>query len=192
MQEPHNWAEAVLAETPGYEAELFQRYSNRLMAFARSRLPGDLSSRVNEEDVVQSVFRSFFRRNGDGQYDFKESCDVWQLLAAITYNKVINTVRHHRRQCRNSQLDEGIQTGLSAQLADRSPTPDELNVMYDYLHWIMDQLPDVQKEMLRLRLEGYSNLEISQRVSLSQRTVKRALARVRELIVQRNKKEMEG
>ncbi len=66
--ENQTWIDSVLSNTPGYEAELFQRYAQRLMAFARTRLPSDVSSRVDEEDIVQSVFRSFFRRNQGNEF----------------------------------------------------------------------------------------------------------------------------
>ena len=99
---------------------------------------------------------------------------------------MINTVKYHRRDRRNSQLDHvSIDDQLTADLSDHSPTPEELNVMFDYLRWILDQLPAPQKRILQLRLEGYSIEEISERVSLSQRSVKRALARVRELVQMR-------
>ena len=187
LDEHANWADDILATTPGYETELFHRYATRLLAFARSRLPQDLNSRVDEEDVVQSVFRSFFRRHEQGQFEFESSYDVWQLLAAITYRKVVNTVKHHRRDRRNSQLDQHKPVdGMLNELAGRTPTPDELNVMFDYLRWILDQLPEQQKQILQLRLEGNSIEEIAERVTLSQRSVKRALARVRELIQARN------
>ncbi len=192
LDEHSNWADEILATTPGYETELFHRYATRLLAFARSRLPRDLNSRVDEEDVIQSVFRSFFRRHEQGQFEFENSYDVWQLLAAITYRKIVNTVKHHRRDRRNSQLDQNTQAdSILSDLADRTPTPDELNVMFDYLRWILDQLPAQQKKILQLRLEGHSIEEIAERVSLSQRSVKRALARVRELIQTRNEAEQD-
>src|SRR5262245_58097585 len=41
-------------------AELFRRYASRLIALAQSRLSASMASRVDPEDVVQSVYRSFF------------------------------------------------------------------------------------------------------------------------------------
>ena len=162
------------------------------MAFAKSRLPSDLNSRVDEEDVVQSVFRSFFRRNQEGQFRFDTSYDVWQLLAAITYRKVVNTIRHHRRNRRDSKRDQNEQaSGPITELVDRTPTPEELNVMFDYLRWIMEQLPETQKQILQLRLEGFSIGEIAEQVELSQRSVKRGLARIRDLIQARNEQDSE-
>ncbi len=162
--------------------ELFQRYAQRLMAFARTRLPSDVSSRVDEEDIVQSVFRSFFRRNQGNEFYFDDSLDVRSLLAAMTYRKVINTIKHHHRDRRRTTCEQSSSTSDgSSQLADRNPTPEELNILVDYLAWILNHLNPVQREIIQLRLEGYTVAEIADRVQLSQRTVKRALARARQL-----------
>ena len=40
--------------------ELFDRYVERLIRLAQSRLSAKLRRRVDAEDVVQSVYRSFF------------------------------------------------------------------------------------------------------------------------------------
>ncbi len=152
------------------------------MAFARTRLPSDVSSRVDEEDIVQSVFRSFFRRNQGNEFYFDDSLDVRSLLAAMTYRKVINTIKHHHRDRRRTTCEQSSSTSDgSSQLADRNPTPEELNILVDYLAWILNQLNSAQREMIQLRLEGYTVAEIADRVQLSQRTVKRALARARQL-----------
>ncbi len=153
------------------------------MAFARTRLPSDVSSRVDEEDIVQSVFRSFFRRNqGNEFFYFDDSLDVWSLLAAMTYRKVINTIKHHHRDRRRTTREQSSSTSDgSSQLADRNPTPEELNILVDYLAWILNHLNPAQREIIQLRLEGYTVAEIADRVQLSQRTVKRALARARQL-----------
>ncbi len=181
--ENQTWIDSVLSNTPGYEAELFQRYAQRLIAFARTRLPSDVSSRVDEEDIVQSVFRSFFRRNqGNEFFYFDDSLDVWSLLAAMTYRKVINTIKHHHRDRRRTTREQSSSTSDgSSQLADRNPTPEELNILVDYLAWILNHLNPAQREIIQLRLEGYTVAEIADRVQLSQRTVKRALARARQL-----------
>ncbi len=151
------------------------------MAFARTRLPSDVSSRVDEEDIVQSVFRSFFRRNQGNEFYFDDSLDVRSLLAAMTYRKVINTIEHHRdRRCTTREQSSSTSDG-SSQLADRNPTPEELNILVDYLAWILNHLNPAQREIIQLRLEGYTVAEIADRVQLSQRTVKRALARARQL-----------
>jgi hypothetical protein len=42
--------------------ELFRRFTGQLVTLARRRLDGPLRHKVDSEDVVQSTYKSFFRR----------------------------------------------------------------------------------------------------------------------------------
>jgi hypothetical protein len=48
--------------------ELFDNYAERLLLLVRRRLSQRLASRFGPEDVLQSVFRTFFRRAQQGQF----------------------------------------------------------------------------------------------------------------------------
>ena len=186
-----SWLNSLLEEIPGYEEEIFLRFSDRLYRFARSRLPVNVSTRVDAEDVVQSVFRSFFRRHSSGQFEFHEEFDVWQLLAAITFRKVANTIKFHRRELRSvdAEIRDTSENRVSLGIIDPQPGPEEVQTTIDYIEWLDSQLPDHGKEIMRLRLEGNKIAEIAEQVSVSQRTVKRVLAHVRDLAAERIRSE---
>lgn len=169
----------LLASTAVIETDVVRQYSQRLIAFARTRLPDDLVRRVDPEDVVQSAYRSFFRRLKQGEIEFDGEHDVWQLLATITYCKTQNLVKHHHRQKRDARRDEP--TSVSDGLQDRVPGPEDIAMFYESLEKLLGGLPVHYREFVLLRLEGYSIEEIAQRVQRSQRTVLRVLSRVREL-----------
>src|SRR5262245_47150683 len=82
-------------------AELFERYADRLIALARSRLSAKVAGRVDPEDVVQSAYRSFFAGVRNGRYDLERGGDVWRLLLAITLHKLYRQVQQHQRQKRS-------------------------------------------------------------------------------------------
>ncbi|MCA9217811.1 MAG: hypothetical protein KDB27_32300, partial [Planctomycetales bacterium] len=48
--------------------ELYERYARRLIQFASKQTSTKYASRFDPEDVIQSVFRTFFRRVSDGQF----------------------------------------------------------------------------------------------------------------------------
>src|SRR6516162_8959719 len=75
--------------------ELFERFAERLIALARSRLSAQVARRLDAEDVVQSAYRSFFEGARDGRYAIHHSGDLWRLLAAITLHKTKHQARHH-------------------------------------------------------------------------------------------------
>ena len=63
---------------------IFHRFARRLVGMARGRLDGRLRQKVDPEDVVQSVFRSFFDRSARGEFDFANWEAVWGLLVLLT------------------------------------------------------------------------------------------------------------
>src|SRR4051794_4952304 len=68
--------------------QLYLRYAERLYALARAQSSPDLARRVDAEEIVQSVFGSFFRVAGSGDYDVPEGeelsrCRWGRLLAVV-------------------------------------------------------------------------------------------------------------
>lgn len=164
---------------------IFNRYVNRLVAFARTRLSAKLAQRVDPEDVVQSVYRSFFIRARDGQYTLDDSGDLWRLLATITINKLHKQVEFHTAQKRAMDREQAPQAddslgGVMPELLAREPSPDEAMVAVEELHVVMQKLTPLQRRMLELYLQGYSVAEVAGAVDRSERAVRRLLALVRE------------
>src|SRR5262249_2867338 len=88
--------------------DLFQRYASRLNGLARSRLSSRLASRVDAEDIVQSVYRSFFARACEGQYELARGGDIWRLLVAITLHKLSDEVRRNTAGKRAVDHEQGF------------------------------------------------------------------------------------
>ena len=53
--------------------ELYLRYARRLTTFAARQTSPQLATRFDPEDVIQSVFHSFFRRTSDGSFDVPQA-----------------------------------------------------------------------------------------------------------------------
>ena len=184
----------VLDQADGYESDVFGRYALRLMALVESRLPPRLSARVDAEDIVQSAMRTFFRRHHEGRFQFGQSDDLWHLLAAITYRKMLRSIRFHRQDRRNYQREGNASpTGRRDELPPHpAPGPEEVAMITDYLEWVINQLPPMHRPVVTHRLEGQTVSEIASKLRISERTVKRVLHRARELIVRRDQAEESG
>src|SRR5205823_4289317 len=68
-------------------AQIFDRFAGRLVGLARSRIHGLLRQKVDPEDIVQSVFRSFFLRQSEGRMEVGSWDSLWGLLVVITLRK---------------------------------------------------------------------------------------------------------
>jgi hypothetical protein len=64
-----------------------ERFASRLIALARAELDSRIRQKVDPEDVLQSVYKSFFRRHAEGEFDLDGWDRLWAVLATITINK---------------------------------------------------------------------------------------------------------
>ncbi len=84
-------------------AKLYRCYRGQVERVARTRLtPG--GGLADEEDVAQSAFRSFFDRIETGQLDaLVTGGQAWAILARLTRNKAIDSVRYDNALCRGGE-----------------------------------------------------------------------------------------
>jgi RNA polymerase sigma-70 factor (ECF subfamily) len=171
--------------------ELYGRYAEQLIAQTYRRLPDKLAARVDPEDVVQSVYRSFFAAAREGRYLLQQSGELWRLLLAITVHKVQNRIKHHLAEKRdfNRDLSTDVEAsihGLPIHVLAREPLPDEAVMLSDLLEQVLGQFTPAQRRMIELRLQGYPLEEIATEAGTSRRTVCRALERFKEELAARS------
>jgi RNA polymerase sigma factor (sigma-70 family) len=163
---------------------LFARYFERLTLLARSRLSPRLARRTDPEDIVLSVYRSFFIHARAGQFALHRGGDLWRLLAAITKHKLLRQARHHRAECRSADRDlplEEVDTELFF-VRGREPTPEDAVALADELEFVLSRLDPFGRRVLELRMQGAQLSEIAEDTERSERTVRRALGQIRELL----------
>jgi RNA polymerase sigma-70 factor (ECF subfamily) len=151
------------------------RYAERLRALAAGQVAPDLAPRLDPDDIVQSVFRTFFRRAAQGQYDVPEGEDLWKLFMIIALHKIRSAGTFHRAAKRDVRA-----TGASlsdARIEPHLAAPDELALAT--LHMVIDELlsglPPSMRTIVELRIEGHGMQEIVRRTQRSLRSVERAL-----------------
>jgi RNA polymerase sigma factor (sigma-70 family) len=181
MPETRPVAELVAQWRLGEEsaaAELHRRYAQRLCALAEQQIGQRLRRRVGAEDIVQSVFRTFFRRTGQGEYPIDHSGSLWQLLVTIMLNKVRRQGAAHRAAKRDVGVEVPVADGeLSPVALARDPAPDDAVVLLDELESLLAGLKSPEPDIIRLCLEGYSSPEIADQLACSRWTVRRVLDR---------------
>lgn len=169
--------------------ELFRRYVGRLTALAQSRLSARMSRRIDADDVVQSVYRSFFVHARDGAYSLEESGDLWRLLVVITLNKLRSQVEHHKAGKRSISVEQsGTGNGslrLQPEAMAHDPSPAEALAVVEEVETLMQGLTPVHCQMLELRLQGYRLEEIASQVNRSERGVRRLLDKIKDRLSQR-------
>jgi RNA polymerase sigma-70 factor (ECF subfamily) len=159
--------------------ELYRCYAQRLCAIADQQLGRRLRAREDPEDVVQSAFRTFFRRAADGQFQVDHASGLWNLLVTITLNKVRLRAQRHRAGKRDVRAEVGLDLEqLDPRLVAREPTAEDVAAFLDELDFLLSGLEDPDPEIVRLCFQGYSPSEIAERVNCSRWTVRRVLDHV--------------
>ncbi|MEO1528446.1 MAG: ECF-type sigma factor [Planctomycetota bacterium] len=167
--------------------QLFDRYVDRLIRLARTRLSNRMQRRIEPEDVVQSAYRSFFRKAGENQYTLQQSGDLWKLLATITLFKVRGQVEFHTAKKRGVYAEES--TGGNDEVSEyrirpeavaEDPTPEDATAVVEQVQSVMQRLDPQQRQILELALQNHDVDHISQEIQRSGRTVRRALQQIRD------------
>lgn len=159
--------------------QLYLRYAQRLHAVARENCPADLAPRLDAEDIVQSVFRSFFHAASKGCYDVPGGEELWKLLLVIALNKIRDKGAFHHAPKRDVRLTRGGDA-LDRTADARGPGDGAAHVFLQMvIEETMQPLPPAYKRMIELRIEGYEVAEIAHRVGRSKRTVERGLQEFR-------------
>ncbi len=152
---------------------LYLRYAARLRGLVRARCSQALSQRVEPDDIVQSVFRRFFRHVTKGDYDVPPGEELWGLLLVITLNKVRSEEAFHRAARRDLRQDAASDP---AYLPDTASDTAHLEASVGDA---LSRLPEAHRRMAEMRIAGHEVAEIATATGRSKRTVERLLQDVR-------------
>jgi RNA polymerase sigma-70 factor (ECF subfamily) len=158
--------------------ELYLRYAHRLYQLAQANCADDLAQRIDAEDIVQSVFSSFFRRAREGLYDVPRGQELWNLLLVIALNKIRAKGNFHRAACRDVAATRP--SDMLAGTADERHDEQALTVLRLVIDEILSGHSPVNRDIVQLRIEGHEVAEIASRVNRSRRTVERVLQAFRQ------------
>jgi RNA polymerase sigma-70 factor (ECF subfamily) len=164
--------------------EVFQRFVRQLVSLTRRQFDAVLTRKVDPEDVVQSAYKSFFLRYGEGRLEVGDWDNLWSLLTLITLRKCLDRVKYHhaagrdvRREAAPRPDAEGAEAWWEA--VAREPTPEEAAVLGETVEQLLRDLDADDRPILEMSLQGYTTQEISQRLDLAERSVRRLRERVR-------------
>jgi RNA polymerase sigma-70 factor (ECF subfamily) len=168
---------------PDAAAAVFDRFARRLVRLAGSRLPHALAPKLDAEDVVQSVFKSFFLRQADGRLTAESWDGLWTILTVLTVRKCGHKVSRFRAARRDVGREAAPAAGDSGPVWEApapEPRPEEAVLLAETLDEVLRGLREDQRPIVLLRLQGFLQREIAERVGCTERTVERVLRTVRE------------
>jgi DNA-directed RNA polymerase specialized sigma24 family protein len=182
------WIGALRAGDEEAARQLWSRYYEGLVRLARARLRA--RTIADEEDVALSAFDSFCAGLARGRFpDIADRDDLWRLLVTVTARKAVNQRRRESRQKRGagrvvleSALVAGQESEADAmrQVIGTEPSPEFAAMVAEECGRRLDGLPDESLRLVALlKMEGYTNDEIADRLGCGPRTVTRKLSVIR-------------
>jgi RNA polymerase sigma-70 factor (ECF subfamily) len=168
----------------GAEGVVFDQFAHRLIAVARFHLDARLQHKIDPEDVVQSVYKSFFLRYGDRTLKADEAGGLWRLLTTITLRKCADRVRYHRAECRDIAREAHTPANAEAmepwrEVIGREPTPEQAVLLTETVERLLREIAADERPIVELSLQGYTTQEISQQLGRAERSVRRLREKVR-------------
>jgi RNA polymerase sigma-70 factor (ECF subfamily) len=161
---------------------LYIRYANRLQRLADAKTSRKLDVAVDTEGIVQSVFRTFFRRVERGQYDVDDSDSLWRLLLVIAMNKIRSRAvflsAGKRDQNRNVSIEA---TGMSPNTSDGRDA-EAYRILQMTIDELLGKFPEDVREIIRLRIDGHQVSEIAEKTQRAKRSVERVLQNFRQTL----------
>lgn len=186
------WIEGLKAGDEAAVADLWDRYFDRLVHLARQRLGSTPRRVADEEDVAVSVFRCLCAGAEHGRLaEIEDRGDLWRVLVTMTMRKAIDQQRRLMGKKRGSgkvrgesvflrKSDEGASPGLQ-QFGGTIPTPQMMAIIEEEGERLLSALDDEKLRQVALwKLEGFTNDEIAEKLSLTTRSIERKLQRIRE------------
>jgi RNA polymerase sigma-70 factor (ECF subfamily) len=162
--------------------QLYLRYAHRLRALTQAKVSTELARQVDAEDIVQSVFGSFFRGTSQGYYDVPAGEELWRLFVVIALNKIRAKGNYHRAAKRDARLT--VQAlGVEDEVA-RGRDEGDLAFLRLTVAEALERLHPQHKQVVTMRIEGYEVGEIAEQTGRSHRTVERVLQQARERLTE--------
>jgi DNA-directed RNA polymerase specialized sigma24 family protein len=188
-----SWLEK-LQQGDGRAAQvIWENYFDKLAAVARRKLAAVPRRAADEEDVALSALHSFCRGVAARRFPkLEDRFDLWKVLVTITARKALAQQRRHYSLKRGGGKVRGEsvfsprpgdsdQGGRIEDVLGNEPSPALATSLAEQCGDLLDMLDERQRPIALLKMEGFSNQEIAERLDTALRTVERRLEQIRAL-----------
>jgi DNA-directed RNA polymerase specialized sigma24 family protein len=173
---------------------IWEQYFPKLVRYARRKIENMPRRIFDEEDVALSAMRSFFQGMEDGEFSkVDDRQDLWKLLVTITARKAHAQRRKSLRGKRgggNVRGESVFTPGHSGSdpgwgigdVLGEDPTPEMAAMVMENVDRLLEGLQDeTLREVALMKLEGFTNEEVADKLGCVRRTVERKLERIRDI-----------
>lgn len=176
-----------------FDPDQINQLVKRLVPLAFAKIDRMISSKLDPEDIVQSVFRNFYTELNRGKLKPASWEEMWLILAKMTVWNCGHKNAHYRTKARNIRLESPLEAEArtKASPSGSSGNPEDEAILHDTLEKVLGLLPGEQFRSIFLQsLRGLSPAEIAENLHISKRTVERSKMEIRETLLQVSEKDI--
>ncbi len=187
------WLEKLQSGDEQAAQRLWEEYFLKIQRLADKKLGSRSRRAADEEDIAISAMHSIVRGARKGRFpQLNDETDLWKVIVTVTKRKLSKFARRENAQIRKprhgivhgeSMLDppDSSQAAGMGQIAGDDPTPEFIVEMDERCQSLLDELEEPElREVAVLKLQGYQNEEIAEKLNRTCRTVERRLVQVRQ------------
>jgi RNA polymerase sigma factor (sigma-70 family) len=166
-------------------AELVQRYERIVLRSVRSRLGKDMRSAMDSMDVMQSVHRSLLTGVKSQRFQLASPQQLIGLAVVMVQRKVARYWRKLKQFPIGSGVGgKSVVTSLEAIISDEL-APSEMAAASELLERLLGQLGDIDRQLVRLKLDGHSSVEVGQIMGCDPAFIRMRWSRLRQMLRKR-------
>jgi RNA polymerase sigma factor (sigma-70 family) len=190
-----DFAERLSARENAAATELLERYSHRIVRIAGQQLGRRFNPKVDAEDVLQSVLRTFYRRLHAGEVELRDWASLSGLLSLLTLRKCQRQVERFSTAGRdvNREVSLSCKSNVATIIIpDREPTPLEVAAFMELVEKMLSRSIERDRRIIGLIFAGNSVDTIAAEIGCSRRTVYRTLSWMRQELISAEFDDAEG
>jgi len=154
------------------------RLHRSLLDVANSTLSAHLQTRVDAEDLLQSAYRTLFRRLSVGALELRDEESLRAILRVIVRRKAINQFEHQHAERRSVARTVSLDR---LDVADNH-APEDSSAASELQQYLRSMLNAADYDILERLAESATIEEIAAEIGSSRRSVSRTLERIRKRV----------
>jgi RNA polymerase sigma-70 factor (ECF subfamily) len=155
--------------------QVVRDYEPYLRLVIRRYLSGHLRAKFDSADVVQSVWVHVLPALQRGDWRLTDRASLRALLVTVARRRLVSRYRHNRAALEHEQSVGADGEGLPARGQPRPSEVAQANELWDRL---LALCPPANHELLHLRRQGLSLVEIATRTGMHEGSVRRVFRRL--------------
>ena len=170
--------QGVLAGSEQAVRRLVAYYEPHIRRVIRRRMPRQMRGKFDSADFVQMVWASTFRDRRRFNQLARHS-DLVRFLTTLARNKLVQELRKRMlTQGYDVNRERAIPSDNARGLAHPGPSPSQWAIAREEWQRIVGDLPDRERRIVWLRMQGSTYVEIAEELQLHERTVRKIIHRL--------------